>query len=155
MRYRRCLLTARRADEVKYLRRFALMLPLSLSLAIAAHLSAQNPTESAHRRGPHGLEGWTLSRSLELRSTGDVYPYALIVARDGKIIRRIDGSPFLWKWQFWAGGKQIAYETGPLHFGLLCNLADLATGKERASVDCYHELPADAPVWAAALEAQP
>ena len=152
MRYRRCLLAVRRADEAKHLRRFMF---LPLLLAVAAHVSAQSPTESTHRRGPHGLEGWTLSRSLEGRSMADVYPYALIIARDGKIIRRIEGGPFLWKWQFWAEGKQIAYQTGPLHFGLLCNLADLATGKERASVDCYHELPAHAPAWAAALEAQP
>jgi hypothetical protein len=153
MRYRRCLSAVRRDGAVKLLRRFALSLPLLL--AVAAHVSAQNPTESEHRKGPHGLEGWTLSRSLEGRSTGDVYPYALIIARDGKIVRRIEGSPFLWKWQFWAEGKQIVYETGPLHFGLLCNLADLATGEERATVDCYHELAGAAPAWATALEAQP
>jgi hypothetical protein len=153
MRYRRCLLAVRRADEVKDLHRFVLMLPLFL--AVAAHVCAQSPTESTHRRGPHGLEGWTLSSSLQGRSMADVYPYALIIARDGKIIRRVEGGPFLWKWLFWAEGKQIAYQTGPLHFGLLCNLADLATGKELASADCYHELPPHAPAWAAALEAQP
>lgn len=150
MKYRRCLSVVRRDGAVKLLRRFALSLPLLLS--VAAHVSAQDPTLSEHRKGPHRLEGWTLSRSLEGRSTGDVYPYALIIARDGKIVRRLEGSPFVWNWIFWAGGKQIAYEAGPLHFGMLCTLADIATGRELASDDCFQGLPADAPEWEKALE---
>jgi hypothetical protein len=47
----------------------------------------------------------------------------------------------------------VAYETGPFHFGMTCVLADVKTGRRMGSVDCYHELPPDAPDWVQALEA--
>ncbi|MFL6306999.1 MAG: hypothetical protein ACJ72H_25995, partial [Candidatus Sulfotelmatobacter sp.] len=64
-------------------------------------------------------------------------------------------SPFVWKWIFWARGRQIAYEAGPLHFGMLCILADIQTGRELASYDCFHGVPVDAPDWEKALDAAP
>jgi len=112
----------------------------------------EQPTESPHRNGPDGLEGWTLNYTIPERP-GEQYPEVLVLARRGRIIRRIPGSPFVWNWIFWAGGRQIAYETGPLHFGMRCTLADIPTGRELASYDCFHELPADAPEWEKALQA--
>jgi hypothetical protein len=114
--------------------------------------TTERPTESQHRCGPDGLEGWTLNYTIPDRP-GQQYPEVLVLARRGRIIRRITGSPFVWNWIFWAGGQQIAYETGPLHFGMLCTLADIPTGRELANYDCFHGLPASAPEWEKALQA--
>jgi hypothetical protein len=117
---------------------------LVASAAYPQTVPRKRPTDSQHRNGPDGLEGWTLNYTIPDRP-GQQYPEVLVLARRGGIIRRIPGSPFVWNWIFWAGGRQIAYETGPLHFGMLCTLADIPTRRELASYDCFHGLPADAP----------
>jgi len=53
--------------------------------------------------------------------------FTLVLARNGHRLRRIEGEPIIWKWMFWADGRQVAYETGPLHFGMSCVLADVKT----------------------------
>ncbi len=113
----------------------------------------EKPVESEHRKGPNGWEGWTLDSSIPDDSNGgEKYPFTLVLARNGHEIRRISGDPFVWRWIFWADGKQVAYESGPLHFGMNCILADIKTGRQLGSVDCYHELPDNAPEWAVKLE---
>ena len=109
------------------------------------------PAESEHVRGPNGLEGWKLESPLPDRPD-DTFPFTLIVARNGVIIRRIAGEPFVWEWKFCPDGKQIAYETGPLHFGLQCNLEDISTGRMIWSEDCFHGLPEHAPACVKDLE---
>jgi hypothetical protein len=71
------------------------------------------------------------------------------------VIRKIDGDPFVWKWMFLANGRQVAYESGPLHFSLTCILADIQTGRILKSYDCFRELPESAPEWVKRLEANP
>ena len=128
---------------------------LGLSGALTQTIPAtERPTESRHRQGPDGLEGWTLNYALPGHGS-DRYPKTLVLARRGHIIRHIAGEPFVWRWIFWAGGRQIAYETGPLHFGMQCNLSDVTTGRKLATFDCFHGLPADAPQWEKALESRP
>jgi hypothetical protein len=39
---------------------------------------------------------------------GEKYPFTLVIARNGKVVRRIDGDPSVWNWFFWADGKQVA-----------------------------------------------
>ncbi len=68
------------------------------------------------------------------------------------MLRKIDGDPFVWQWIFWDNGRQVAYESGPLHFGLQCTLVNVRTGKKLASYDCFHGVPSDAPDWLKALE---
>ena len=115
--------------------------------------SSDKPTESEHRKGPHGLEGWTLSAPVDgVHGGNEPLPFTLVVARNGKVLRRIEGDPFVWQWIFWADGGQVAFEAGPLHFGMSCVLFDLAKGREVGRVDCYHDLPANAADWAKALE---
>jgi len=117
-------------------------------------IRASKPTESEHVRGPHGMEGWTLDWPIPESGYGDErLPLTLVLARDGHILRRIDGDAFIWRWIFWADGTQVAYESGPLHFSVDCVLYDLAKGREISRVDCYHELPANVPDWVSALEA--
>jgi hypothetical protein len=113
---------------------------------------AEKITESEHRSGPHGLEGWKLSRPFPVPSNRDPLPFRLLIAQNGKIVRKIEGDPFVWRWIFWEDGHSVAYETGPLHFGMVCHLADVRTGRVIQSIDCFHELPENAPAWAKKLE---
>jgi len=116
----------------------------------AATLLAQ--TQSPHRRGPHGLEGWTRSEVVEGVESQGPLPVELILARNGHVIRRITDGPFIWKFIFLPNGRQVAYETGSLHFNLSCVLVDIASGKQLADRDCYHGIPENAPRWLELLE---
>ena len=128
-----------------------------LVLAGAIPLIAQEkekPTESEHVRGPNGLEGWTLDSPVPDSGYGDEkFAFTLVIARSGRVVRRIDGDPIVWRWIFWEDGRRVAYESGPFHFGMTCVLVDVKTGRRAGSVDCYHELPANAPDWVKVLEA--
>lgn len=100
--------------------------------------------------GPHGLSGWTLDYLLpeEFAQSRDEYePMTLVIARNGREIRRIQGEPFVWVWKFWNDGRQVALSRGPKHFGMMCSLYDVKTGRELQRIDCYQELPKDAPPW--------
>ena len=130
-----------------------------LSLAVAAVGVAQepqpgvNPSQSAHKPGPDGLEGWTLDWPLAGSGYGDErFAFTLIVASYGHIVRRISGDPIIWTWIFWSDGRQVAYETGPFHFSDTCLLIRLSDGRQLDNYDCYHGLPADKPDWVRALE---
>lgn len=109
------------------------------------------PVESEHVRGPDELEGWTLESPIPDRPN-ERFPLTLVVARKGAVIRHISGDPFVWNWEFCPDGKQIAYESGPLHFGLQCNLEDISTGRMVWSQDCFHGLPGNAPECVKDLE---
>lgn len=109
------------------------------------------PVESEHVRGPDGLDGWTLDFLIP-DLPGERYPLTLVVARNGGVIRRISGDPFVWNWKFCPDAKEIAYETGPRHFGLQCNLEDISTGRIAWSQDCFHGLPENAPACVKDLE---
>ena len=128
---------------------------LFLGTAAVAQTAAEKPTESPHIAGPHGLEGWALDWPLPNdQNHGERYPNTLLIARRGRVIRRIEGGPFVWKWMFWADGRQVAYEEGSLHFNRWCTLVDVATGRQIASRDCFSEkLSAHTPAWEKALVA--
>jgi hypothetical protein len=79
-------------------------------------------------------------------------PFTLVIARNGKVLRKIDGNAFIWHWIFWNEGRAVAYESGPLHFGMQCELYDLKTGRVLESVDCWRGIPDNAPAWLVALE---
>ena len=104
--------------------------------------------------GPAGLSGWTLDYLLpeEFAQSKDEYePMTLLIARKGHQILSIEGEPFVWEWKFWNKGRQVAVERGPKHFGLTCSLFDVKTGRELQRIDCYSELPKDAPAWVLAV----
>ncbi len=142
------------------------VLPLAWLIAGASCVLAQpqnqrhapedsdRPTPSEHLAGPHGLEGWTLDGPIP-DHPGEKFPFTLVIARNGRVIRRFPGEGFVWRWKFFADGRQVAYESGPMHFVLACVLADIETGKELARYDCAPELPPDAPDWVKTLEANP
>ena len=135
---------------------WATLLALTLTGIGAAQASQPDdkPTPSAHISGPNGLEGWTLDSPVAGSGYGDQrFAFALIVARHGHIIRRITGEPIIWRWIFLADGREIAYETGPFHFGESCFLIRLSDGRKLDSYDCYHDVPTAKPDWVKALEA--
>ena len=124
---------------------------LLLSGAALAHQPSQadKPSESSHRAGPNGLEGWTV---IYPSPDGRGYPTTLVIAQWGHVIRRIQGDPLVWKWMFLESGNQVAYQTGSLHFNMGCVLVDIASGRQLANLDCYRELAEDAPAWKKALQ---
>lgn len=138
---------------------FAILAAVALAAPALPQItpSKDKPTESEHRQGPNGLEGWTLNWTLPDPSPyGDEkFAFTLVLARNGHVIRKIEGDPIIWRWMFRADGQQVAYETGPLHFDMTCVLADIKSGRALSSYDCYHELPADAPEWVKTLESTP
>jgi hypothetical protein len=126
---------------------------LSRTIGMSQRVPAVGPpVESEHRHGPNGWEGWTLDYAIPGYS-GEKFPMTLVLAQHGRVVRRITDEPFIWRWIFVAGGRQVAYETGPLHFSMDCVLVDTGTGKKLADYDCYRELPAEAPGWVSQLEA--
>jgi hypothetical protein len=109
------------------------------------------PTESEHLKGPAGLQGWTLNYPFPDRPQ-ERYPRILVIAQNGRVIRHISGQHYIWKWIFWNGGRQVAYEDGPPHFIMRCILLDLKTGHEVGNYDCFSGLPKDSPLWLESLE---
>lgn len=53
----------------------------------------------------------------------------VVIARRGRVIRRIDGGVGIWNWDFWKGGQQVAFEVGPVHGETSCALIDIKTGR--------------------------
>ena len=139
------------------LARIVMLFLITGTVAMAAQQAqvGDKPTESVHRKGPDGLEGWSLEWPLPDDPNGQHYPGVLVIARNGRVIRRIEGDGFIWNWMFLDGGKQVAYQTGPLHFGLTCVRMNLATGKQLEQYDCYHETPEPEPGWVVDLEKNP
>ena len=104
------------------------------------------PTASEHVSGPHGLEAWTLSWPNP-DDPREQLAGTLVIARNGHVLRKIRSEAILWDWIFWDDGRQVAYETGPHHFGMICVLRDVRTGRQIATFDCYHDLPEHVPNW--------
>ena len=135
---------------------FGMLLALAIAAAAAAPAAepSDKPTPSAHRLGPHGLAGWTLDSPIPNSGYVDQrFSLTLVIARRGHVVRRIPGEPIIWKWIFWADGKQIAYETGAFHFTDNCYLMRLSDGRRLRHYDCYHDLPPAKPDWVKALNA--
>lgn len=130
----------------------ALLPAFAIPLLAQAPTSVQQPVESEHIAGPNGLEGWKLNSRIPNGVNQDNYPFTLVIARNGRVLRKIKGNPFVWNWGFWNDGRQIVYESGPLHFGLECNLYDLRSGRTLKTIDCFHGIPKNAPEWLVELE---
>jgi hypothetical protein len=130
-----------------------------LFLAMSAAAFAQ-PTK--HRKGPDGLEGWLVLENLDtvLQQNEGPLPTQLILARNGKVIRKLNGvgndGPFFWNFIFLPDGKRVAFSNGSLHFNEECTLMEIKTGKHLEDYDCYHDYPSDdAPDWVKQLKNAP
>ena len=111
------------------------------------------PVASSHCKGPDGLEGWKLLYRLpdNLYDPHERLPLALVLSNKGRVLHRIDGDPIIWDW-FFVDNQKVALETGPLHFGMTCELIDVQSGKVLESYDCYNETPSNPPDWVQTLE---
>ena len=96
--------------------------------------------------------GWFLAYPWpdqnEVSQRWRIIPATLVLARHGHVIRRIEADTTFWSWSFWNGGKQVAYQTGPMHGETECVLADVATGHQVKTWtgDCRNA-PDNAPDW--------
>ena len=125
---------------------------LALSILCSIPACAQS---SSHREGPHGLEAWTVSQPEERLASQGPLPTELLIARKGRVIRRLRGGPFFWNLIFLQDGQQLAYTHGPLHFAMTCSLIQISTGRKIADHDCFSEQPDTAPLWVKQLLAAP
>lgn len=118
---------------------------------VVPHNKPPNPGKavaSPHCKGPDGLDSWALlyrPSGNDPSSESDRVPLAIVVARDGHVLRRIRGNAILWEW-FFPDDQRIAFEDGPRHFVMVCRLLDLASGKVLAEYDCFHS-PPHPPAW--------
>lgn len=143
--------TCRRIGTARTHATSAVVLLLAVTIPLFAQPAGKR-TESKHVSGPHGLEGWTLDSPVPESNYGDEpFSFTLVIARNGKVLHHIKGAPIIWNWMFWADGTQVAYETGPFHFGMWCVLAEVKTGRTLDTIDCFHGPPEDAPDWVKAL----
>ena len=63
---------------------------LAMVVQTFAQGTREKPIQSAHVAGPGGLEGWTESVVIdEVKGQGPL-PVALVIARHGKVVRRIE-----------------------------------------------------------------
>lgn len=110
------------------------------------------PKESAQVSGPHGLEGWTLESALPDSQYGkECFSATLVLARNGRVIRKIEAGDLIRNWIFWNEGRQVAIEEGVLHFRAEFVLKDVKTGRTIGTCISYHGLPKDVPDWVTAV----
>jgi len=74
-------------------------------------------------------------------------PLALVIYRNGHVLRRFKNSMAIWHWQFEAGGRQVAFEQETVHGHLSVHyeLHDIASGRLLADYD--GDPRPDAPDW--------
>ena len=128
---------------------------LILAMLIDGFPTIGKPISSEHRAGPDGVSGWTVNYVVRDVSNQGPLPMRLVIARNRRVIRKIQGLPFVWRWMFLDSGRQVAFEAGPLHFARECVLLDVASGRGIAKFNCNPQpLAADAPQWVKTLEAR-
>ncbi len=99
-------------------------------------------------------KGWMVEYPSPDKGQSDVAG-TLVIARRGRVIRRIEGDSTFWGWVFWNGGRSVAYETGPLHGATMCVLRDVRSGQvvEKMLGDCQ-DATEEAPAWVRAVKAR-
>lgn len=106
--------------------------------------------ESARIAEDRRTVGWL----AEYANAANSYPLplALVLYRDGKIIRQIGLGQSIWDWQFVNSVNRVAFWTGPTHGGFIPHfeLHDVASGKLLAQWDGH--LYQRHPAWVDGLE---
>jgi hypothetical protein len=98
---------------------------------LAPKFAHQSRFEEALVSPDHLSVGW-LADFEDTSSPSPIDPdaFTIVIYRQGRIFRQIEGDPIVWDWRFEAGGKEVAYSTGSRHGGAgLCLLIDLDSGK--------------------------
>jgi hypothetical protein len=78
-------------------------------------------------------------------------PQIIVVYRERKIVRRIEGQPLIWNWGFFGADNEIAVSIGPQHGenGVHFELHDLQNGRLLASWE--ERSKQEEPAWVSAL----
>ena len=76
-----------------------------------------------------------------------------MIARHGKVVRKIQATQSFWSWNFWNGGREVVVQEGPPHGASWFMRMDVTSGKELETWDGDIE-GGNAPDWvkAAAVE---
>jgi hypothetical protein len=124
--------------------------------ALVPHQQNQTGIDDAKISRDGRTAGWLVSypgpsSSPSYKSEG--FQGALVVWRNGKIVRTFDTGPTYWSWAFAQAGDQVAYHSGPIHEGSSshCELREVKTGQLLASWDGDLQSP-DRPTWTKALD---
>jgi hypothetical protein len=124
---------------------------------VPASLVQKGKTTTDRRTAPDGVtKGWIIAYpwpdQTETSQLWRTIPGTLVIARHGHVIRRITAGPSIRNWDFWMGGRQVVFETGPLHGPTDCVRADARTGKVLETWPGCDNLPENAPAWAKAAD---
>jgi hypothetical protein len=108
--------------------------------ALVQHTQDQTGIEDAKIADDGRTAGWLVSYPDPASSPAykfEDFQGALVIWRDGRIVRTFDTGPTYWSWAFVHGGDQVAYHSAPLHEGPSshCELRDVNTGRLLASWD--------------------
>jgi hypothetical protein len=79
-------------------------------------------------------------------------PQIVVVYRERKIVRRIEGQPLIWNWQFFGADNEVALSIGPQHGenGVHFELHDLQGGRLVTTWDEHSKQ--EEPAWVSGLE---
>jgi hypothetical protein len=83
-------------------------------------------------------------------------PLAIVIYKNGKVIRTIRSELMIWEWRFYRDGKQVTFSEGPTHGTETPSdykLYDVSTGNliQKIEGDGTHALDRHLPEWAKAL----
>ena len=132
------------------------LLKICCSIGLFACMGAARPKEHVQveerQTAADGITtGWVLT--YDNPDPGQAwrrYPLRLVIARRGRVIRRLDITT-IWKWTFWEGGQEVAVEAGPMHGSADCLLISVESGKNVGTFDHCSDDTSGAPEWVKAL----
>lgn len=119
---------------------FAVLLGIGAVTVVSAQSApskAQKKTfRDSFRTAPDGVtRGWLVEEPVP-NATDDPsqdwrrYSWRLVIARHGKVIRRVKSDQSFWSWNFWNRGREVVVQEGPLHGQSSFRRIDLRSGKD-------------------------
>ena len=72
--------------------------------------------------------------------------WTLVIAKHGKVVRRIQAPVTFWSWNFWNGGREVVIEEGHPHGTPWFTRRDITSGRELESWEGDIEA-GNAPAW--------
>jgi len=116
------------------------------------HMDASDAPQIA---SDHQTAGWLQGEHLDIKRNNSLLyflPTRLIIYRDHHVIQRLTGElGFIEAWQFWNGGKQVAFRTRAFHGSSYIELYDVNSGNRLAKILGY-KVKASSPQWAQKLK---
>jgi hypothetical protein len=79
--------------------------------------------------------------------------WTLVIAKHGKVVRKIQAAQSFWSWGFWNGGREVVVQEGPPHGATWFMRMDVKSGKKLETWDGDIE-GGNAPAWVKAAAAE-